>query len=371
MRGPLILGLALANAACSLDLPPEYKVDDLRVLDIQVDPPEVPVFQPIIATGTVSLSFDPMHPPPVFRQPVRVRAFVAHPDLGATFSYDWIRCRPGLDRVPCDPADASSLVPERTSEISFTPIDTLFAELAVDPANIAQVAGALAEDPRDLLNGLYAYVNLQANVEQAAIAADTARIQATKRVVLFDPRLVALALEQAQRIDPSQIPAGAGLPNLCAGVSDTQLKTLMDFLASREPNRAPRIRGVHVEVNHVDGSVTTTITPGQGEALTVDETDVVTLEGVPTSSSTEHYGLIDANCLLQSFDERLAFSWFINGGSLAHQITTPEDTTTDLNLPPARSLSSSGGRLRVWVVLRDGRGGSAHGFFDLNVKGAP
>ena len=24
MRGPLILGLALANAACSLDLPPEY-----------------------------------------------------------------------------------------------------------------------------------------------------------------------------------------------------------------------------------------------------------------------------------------------------------------------------------------------------------
>lgn len=274
LAAPLALGLL----ACNLDLPSEYRIEDLRVLDLQVEPPEVSVFEPS-GTGTTALSFDPMNPPPIAHQPVRVRALVAHPDLAASFEYDWIRCKPGLDRVPCDGTLASALVPERTAEMSFTPIDVLFADVT-GGTKLEDLAAALAEDPRDLLNGLYAYVNLQAGVGQASIAVDTQRIQATKRIVVFDPRVVALALEQARALDPSQIPMGAGLPTLCAGVSDAQLALLNGFLASREPNRTPRMLGVSVVITHLDGSITATITSAEGSVLDLEDTDLVTLEGL-------------------------------------------------------------------------------------------
>lgn len=365
LAAPLTLGLT----ACNLDLPSEYRIEDLRVLDLQVEPPEVSVFEPS-GTGTVALSFDPMNPPPIAHQPVRVRALVAHPDLDASFEYDWIRCKPGLDRVPCDGSLASALVPERSAEVSFTPIDVLFADVS-GGTKLEDLAAALAEDPRDLLNGLYAYVNLQAGVGQASVPVDTQRIQATKRIVIFDPRVVALALEQAQALDPSQIPMGAGLPTLCAGVSDAQLSLLNGFLASREPNRTPRMLGVSVVITHVDGSTTSTITSARGSVIDLEDTDVVTLEGVPASSAAEAYGLIDANCLLQSFTERLAFSWFISAGGLSRQITTQEDTMTRYDLPRQSALAGSLVRTRVWVVLRDGRGGSSHGAVDFRIRRPP
>jgi len=142
-------------------------------------------------------------------------------------------------------------------------------------------------------------------------------------------------------------------------------------LASREPNRTPRMLGVSVVITHLDGSITATITSAEGSVLDLEDTDLVTLEGLPTSSAAEPYGLIDANCLLQTFTERLAFSWFISAGGLSRQITTPEDTMTRYDLPRQSALAGSLVRTRVWVVLRDGRGGSSHGAIDFRIHRPP
>ncbi len=115
--------------ACGLSFPDEYLVEDLRILEIRSDPPEIPIFsRPRLDLSPQELS----GLSPNF-QTVRFSALVAHPDLDASFSYDWIRCvdpRRGLGgfrRIPCD-GEQKQRVAQRSS-FELAPIEALLADL--------------------------------------------------------------------------------------------------------------------------------------------------------------------------------------------------------------------------------------------------
>src|SRR5262249_53399114 len=155
-------------------------IQDLRILDIRVEPAEMTVFKPAAPVSRARELFA-LQPNDV---DVTFTALVAHPDLDAKFKYEWIRCKPGLGRVPCSGKDRERLSFSTTSSVAqFQPVPIVFAD-AVMTASTTQggdaqargLFGALstfASDPRDLLNGLYAYMNLRASVTSATVAVDT------------------------------------------------------------------------------------------------------------------------------------------------------------------------------------------------------
>lgn len=369
MRRALLSIAVSAALGCGVNLPPEYLVEDLRVLDVRVTPPEIPLFA---RTSSGALEFDPDNPPALDPRTVRVEAFVAHPDLEARFSYDWIRCKPGLDNIPCD-GDRERLDETPGPELSFVPINELFEDVAAGTP-LSELAASLAEDPRDLLNGLYAYVNLTASVDAAAIEVDTAALDATKRIVLFEPRLVATALMQARALDPAQVEQAQqlGLPTLCTHTGDEELAGLFSFLQQREPNRPPLFESMALEVFDRGGTRTSshTVTSTQARtgtvAIDVPDGGTVTLEASWREGDSESYQLIDSNCELQPFEERLSVSWFTQNGQLSRQTTTREDRATVWRWPEPEDEVAP--RARIWAVLRDGRGGSDHLRLDLRLR---
>jgi hypothetical protein len=351
----------LMLCGCNVSLPDEYFVADLRVLDLKVRPPEISLF----AKSDDPLSLDPSDPPMLERTEVEVTALVAHPDLDASFSYDWIRCRPGLDPVPCD--DETERLGADEPTLRVIPADELFEDVA-GGASIGSIGLTLAEDPRDLLNGLYAYLNLSARVAQAAIEVDTPRLEATKRVVVFEPRLVAAALREAQRQEPGAMPmvSGVDLPTLCTQLEEPELQELYAFLESRSPNAPPSYPGVEIEIEDANGVLTATVGVRSGDAIEVEPGGRARMKATLVEEEAESYRLIDANCVLQDFEERLGVSWFTQLGELTRQLTTEDDPETSWLAP--LSVDEEGARARIWSVVRDGRGGSEHLRFDIVVR---
>jgi hypothetical protein len=360
----VIFATAIAAAAgCNLHFPDATKIEDLRILDLHADPPEIAVFR---RGGSDPLAFDPKSPPPIDLTPVKLTALVAHPDLGATFLYDWIRCGAAFDSVPCDPPERQPLVPDMNAdlqpEVSVPIVLELFQGLMSGQDTLAALTATLAQDPRDLLNGLYAHVNLSVSVSTAAKAVDTARLEATKRVVIFDPRLVAFSIARARAMGPDAL-LKLGLPNLCTSVSNDALDKVLTFLKTRTPNRSPTFAGLDVAV--IDprnppprGTQTPTRALGAGEVLEVPPGAAVILHGRSNPDDAEAFQMIDANCALEKFTEELSFAWFTNSGSLSRPLTTKDNPTTEYDAPPAFELKEDRTRIRIWSVLRDGRGGS-------------
>ncbi|MCC7384623.1 MAG: hypothetical protein IT384_22435 [Deltaproteobacteria bacterium] len=352
----------LAVGGCFPDLPPEYRVDDLRVLDLRVRPPELGLF----ARTDDPLAFDPNRLPPVVSSSVVVTALVAHPDLDATFRYDWVRCAPGLGRIPCEGGTAERLDPNPGPVLVVRPIDLLLSDLA-SGGSLQQIGATLAADPRDLLDGLYTFVNLSAHVDTAALPVDTTTLDATKRVVIFEPRLVAFTIREArQLVAGGQLPAIEGLPTLCTEVTPAQQRAIDAYLSARQPNQPPSYRQVEAALAFGGRVSTSTFSIGNGDTITVAPDEELLLRAVTTATDAEAYRLIDANCNLQDFDERLVASWFTQLGTLSRQLTTDENPSTRYTAPAAVELGSQR-RARIWSVLRDGRGGSDHLWFDVLV----
>lgn len=346
---------------CNVSFPDEFRVEDLRVLNVRVDPPEISLFE------GGDLSLDPNLLPPIANTRVRVTALVAHPDIGATFKYDWVRCGPGFRSIPCDAADRSRLDPTPTAQLDLEPVQVLLDE-ALAGGDPEEFARAFSGDPRDLLNGLLAHINVAVQVDQASIQVDTPILEATKRLTIFEPRIVALAVREAQSLDPSEIPQveGIDVPTLCVGVDPARVDEITGYLASRIPNRNPEL--ARIEIARLDvGAQTSTRAVATDDPLELAPSQRLSLVAVATSSSSEAYRVIDGNCDLQDLEERLGFSWFVTQGSLSRQLTTETRRNTTFTAPNASDLPSGETTVRIWTVLRDGRGGSDHGFFDVKI----
>ena len=128
MKRATVLLALLAAAGCGIHFPDPTQIQDLRVLEIRTDPPEMTAIAPGHTATTAQqllflLATDPNE------QQVTASAIITHPDLGATFGYAWTRCKP-FDTLPCDPPLRVPLVTETSSTVSFSPIDALRMDVA-------------------------------------------------------------------------------------------------------------------------------------------------------------------------------------------------------------------------------------------------
>lgn len=364
--------LLVFSSAC-VDLPLEYQIEDLRILEIRAEPPEIRMFvdAPLDATPEELLTsgFDETE--------VRMSVLAAHPDLDATFSHSWIRCERegggGFRRVPCDGDLKSRIVDVDSSSIAFSPVTSIIADFAEAEDPVAAI-GALASDPRDLFAGLR--INVNANVKEVAanVDVDTTELDGRKRIVLFDPAVVALVLREARNLGP-MLPTmvqGVDLPSLCTDVGDGQLATLLGFLSTREPNRAPD----YVELEYLVPTSTSAQrwTPGDTPlVLELEAGDSIRLTGRARQDDIELYRVIDDNCELLELDETLAWSWFVTDGTLTTHITTQGLDDEDLRgrrtiYTAPTDFEGSEKRVRIFSVLRDGRGGSDSLSFEVLVR---
>jgi hypothetical protein len=360
-------------AGCGLSFPSEFRVEDLRILNITLDPPEIPVVEPGFTATTAEQLAQLIitHPN---EATVKVSALVAHPDLDATFSYDWHACAPAFGDLPCDPQDRVDLVRMSMQEVEFQPILFLRDQL-LDSENPGEAFAELASDPRDLLNGLYARVLLRTTVQETSKPADTGELDGEKRLVIFDPSLVRVTIAEARRLGESgMIPmvAGLDLPSLCTKANDAQVLAIEDFLATRTPNRPPVLSGLTwrpVPPMSEPMSEPMMIT---GE-LRMNAGEEIELNGL-FGAEREKFRLIDDSCFLVDFEETHVISWFTTQGDLSPRLTVyakipePDRQSSTYTAPPREELTADETRIRIWAVLRDGRGGSAHQFFDVIVE---
>lgn len=345
------------------DVPP---IEDLRVLDIRVVPPEVSVFAPPSDLASLDLrgADGAFTVPELAGTEVRFTALVAHPDLDATFTFDWTQCGAGFRATPCDSGQTHRLdqQPEQTLTVSWTA--QVESEL-LDFATPEQLLGLVGGDPRDLFSGLRTHINLAVAVRAASIDVDTARLEASKRVTLFDPRIAATTLLAAQLSEPG---AAAALQDVdsasfCVGLQPERLDRLRTFLVERTPNAAPTYTGV--DFGSGRGVVTATTADRRDAELMVAPSERIDLTG--HGGPAERFELIDDRCDLLAFTEELKWSWFASQGAISIPSASGPASTVTWTAPPVDQLSEPVTRVRIWSVLRDGRGGSDHFVFDLQV----
>ncbi len=213
-------------------------------------------------------------------------------------------------------------------------------------------------------------MNLQARVDSATKEVDTPVLEGVKRQIVFDPTIVSLVLREARRAGPNGIPqvAGLELPTLCTNVDEAAFAEVLSYLESRQPNRAPRYSRLEFEL--ATDTATRSFAPGD-PPVELSPGDRVALRG-RVGGALETFRVIDDNCALIEFQETMAWSWFTNRGALSRQLTS-EAKDVELNTslrtvytaPAEDELEEARTRVRIWSVLRDGRGGSDHRFMDL------
>lgn len=368
--------LCLLATGCGVSLPEEYRVEDLRILEIRAEPPEIRIFQ----DAPIDLEPSQLANQPLDLRPVQLSALVAHPDLDANFDGQWIRCKvadddtgevgSGFQRVPCDGAGRVEL--GRGLNLALSPVQLLLEDVLANGGDPVAVITSLAEDPRDLFAGLYANLNFQAFANGAVIPVDTPSIEGTKRVVIFDPAVVSLVLREARRLGPDAIPmiSGVPTPSLCTRASADQLGAINAFLESRIPNRAPRYAGI--ELRYQTDTATQAYDPASGPIVLAPGTQVE-LRGYVAEGDLESYRVIDDNCNLLEQQETMAFSWFTTAGELSPQVTAQSLDQADsrrrvMTYEAPESVEGAEQRVRIWSVLRDGRGGSDSKVIDVLVR---
>lgn len=373
---PTIALCALGLAGCGVSLPEEYLVEDLRILEIRAEPPELRIF----ADAPIDVELEQLARQPLDLREVRFTALVAHPDLDATFEQEWVRCKvadddtgevgSGFQRVPCESAERVSL--GRESALNLSPIRLLLEDVLANGGDPVRVITSLAEDPRDLFAGLYANLNLKAFVAQADITVDTLAIEGTKRLVIFDPTVVALVLREARRLGPEAVPmiAGVQTPSLCTRASADQVGTINAFLETRVPNQAPRYAGLELKLS--TDTATRAWDPAAGP-IVLGPGDRLELRGYVAESDLEAYRVIDDNCNLLEQQETMAFSWFTTAGELSPQVTAQSKDRADsrrrvMTFEAPTTFEGAELKVRIWSVLRDGRGGSDSRVIDLLVR---
>lgn len=360
MRGRLLVLCAL-TASC-IDLPEEYRIEDLRIIEVRAEPPEVPIFQDAPIRGPT----EDVLRTPLDTRDVRMTVVAAHPDLDATFSYSWIRCKPGLRRVPCD-GDEKIRLGSGTSSIAVSPVGLLVDDLVAEGADPVEVFASLAEDPRDLFSGLYANINVTVGVDTASVDVDTTALDARKRIVLFDPAVVGIVLREARSMQV-EVPAGITVPELCTNASPAQLETLFGYLEARVPNRSPTFVGIDVE--GPDDEAPRRYDPAEGP-IVLRPGDTLEMTPVADEADLETFRVIDDGCELVESTETLSWSWFVTAGSISSHITSlgtsdpVDESSTTFTAGP---VDGEPQRVRIHSVLRDGRGGSDSARIDVVVR---
>ncbi len=383
-----LLVLVLATSGC-FELPDEYRIEDLRIVEVRTEPPEIPFFRNAPIGGTAEEVFASE----LANEDIRMSVLAAHPDLDAEFTYAWFRCARenedeervgGYGRVPCEleddeveaplvaDSDEKELIFGLDPAYEFSPVDLLLNDLLNSGSDQVGFVGSLAEDPRDLFSGLRLNFHVRTVVTDAAVEVDTPSLDGRKRLVLFDPAIVALVLQAARDGQLGEVPMvqGVDIPSLCTNVSAGQYGTLLQYLQTRVPNRSPDF--LELELTREGATSTVAYDPRQGP-IELDAGESLLLAGRVSDDSFETYRVIDDNCELVELDETMAWSWFVVDGDLSDHITSLEAERRDFSGHATRytaptDFEGSELRTRIYSVLRDGRGGSDSRVIDVVVR---
>jgi len=383
-RHALPVGLLLL-AACTEQFEPGWKVDDLHLLALQAEPPEI---------APAALPGEPDAPVP---DRARLTSLVAHPDhvAGAErrSTVLYFACTP----IPGDPsasacssfdalADPSGFGGEATPDcgaggpggaatelgtgvpggISFSGIEECdhtgcrAARLRLDPSNPSVVIPLPA--PEYVLPSALRFDHLQAGAPERATG-----VQVT---------VLALVLDAA----PEELFAGA--TDLCTAMAGfgERLKTLMaerkNVTATKritvrgpecadEPNRNPELPGVawkDAELSAAGAEGPTEVKAGEAldllPALPRDSTGQALAQEAFLQPYTERDS---AGVVLGEAREQWVYSWYVTGGELERDRTKKLDKVQLWTAPGGEGGDPvpANGRVRLYVVVRDLRGGIA------------
>ncbi len=344
--------------ACSPSFTPASLIQDERVIAVVADPPEA------VPGQTVALT-------PLVASPAGTL------DDGDGFSARWWRC-PDSDSdalgdfwectVPAERQDLGGGVPY---------VDTV-------PADLLGEAPAPGEDPVEgatTSRGLGALLGFW-RVVGVTMEAGERVVDGFKRIPVYLP----VPLEQ---LDPRLGP----------------IDVHVNEAGALAPNTNPVISAVLVHDGAIDGPTVSTVKPGQTYFFKpiIDERQLeayfslkMDLSGLDLSNP-EAFADADVDELLTRFrrEQRCevpTFNWYISAGKVRREITLDESVIArvfderGVDCPPVegelRSADTEftaptgdeddpipeGGVIHAWVVLRDGRGGTAVRSFDLSIE---
>lgn len=308
-RTPLSLAALLSLTACSFDFERSSEVIDRRILAIQVEPPE-------LVGGSEAPSS------------VRARALVVDPrEPAAVAEFTWWSCltppRADTDFGFGFGGGDGSRCPENEATVQHASTSGELPSIVQDIALPEPVVGTLAaasEVPAPQLK------------LQLRVASGTEELFAVKEVAVT-----------------GRLPEG------------------------QEPNRNPALTGLTLDGESWLPDTPRTLKLGEcptddtdeveAEDGTRQETCTHDIEPLFEETASQFYKARGLTGTIETQRERLRFSWFTDGGSFRRDTTLqfdPRDPSPDNVGPQAvwRQPPGKTGRFTLWVVVRDGRGGT-------------
>jgi hypothetical protein len=330
---------AVLGAGCADQTPSPSLVEDLRVLAVQAQPPEL-LFERDPGAGAQAVTF---------------RALVMDP-RGGPMTYDWAFCPVESSQTCADFDQRKAAVAPAVQPL----LDAARAQAShgqAPPAAestdalgigtfVAQVSPELfafhvASSGLGLGNGAWLSAAL-------SLGNGAESLQAEKRVVLGARDLAAWNPELATAGWQVCPPPPAAPPPDCLP------------LGPRTANRNPEIAGVEV----ARGGLADAPFEPLAEPLVLGPHQTVRLRPVVNADAAERYQAIEASFQGERLgvverQEELVVSWFATAGTFGEAQTAPQRTKTlDNAFTTPDAPPATGGKLAVFLVVRDQRGGT-------------
>jgi hypothetical protein len=359
-NGPCALAIvaapALLASSCGPEFEPGYLIRDARVLAIRADPPEAVPGQSVVLTPLVVGPGGNL-------------------EEGAGYEASWWRC-PDEEASPLEDEERCSQPAARIDlgggapKTHGVPVD-LFALPAPgsDEAPDARLLGAAL--------GFWRVIGLTARASDRVV-------EAFKRVVVF----------------ATPLPLGSLDPRLA------NLDVRVDNDGVVVANTNPLLLGVEVRAGEPNGPVVSALKPGSTYWLRprYDERELqeyysleIDLAGLDLEDPTTLRELSDEELLARFTRVRRCevpvFTWYVTAGRLRRDTTVDERVVKGLYLEergvrcpdaegdegeprrpevrflaPAQDAAPADGIVRAWVVMRDGRGGTAFTSFEMPLE---
>jgi hypothetical protein len=142
----------------------------------------------------------------------------------------------------------------------------------------------------------------------------------------------------------------------------------LNFAKTYTLNNNPTLQTVTAAVS---GGAPAPVFPSEGSTtpLSVSRGATVTFAGSWPASSAETFPVYNLTTFMLNMQrESLRLSWFASGGAFVSDITGVSGTDMSTTTSNSWIAPASAGLIHFWVVLRDDRGGTDFGSFDMMVN---
>jgi len=154
-----------------------------------------------------------------------------------------------------------------------------------------------------------------------------------------------------------------GLERVFCSLANVPSSIFQEYNATYTLNQNPHLAGVTLtdDTNPVPASLTPVAVTHVAQGQTV------TLEAAWTDDSAETYPAFDVlTRTLQTHRESLVVAWYATDGKFENDTTGRGEDETEVTTTNQWTTGASG-LVHLWVVLRDSRGGTDFGAYDLQV----